>query len=222
MLQITPKIPGPPINATYSNETQFTQVMLITAPPASVLLKGVYISVEATQNPNGTLTATSIIISPPPNQRPDNQPDTHGCLGGEATRPTPAPPGPNQSPSALPDNGSCPAGSLLQKPALPPNAQMNQKTNCRQILGTVDMLQGTTLTIRDIKGTIHTFLLTTGPNATMIVKRAPIAPITLKVGTNVLVVGPAIKGVITAAGISILPIPPTPPMLPARPTQTIA
>ncbi|HEY4033197.1 MAG TPA: hypothetical protein VGL94_04455 [Ktedonobacteraceae bacterium] len=212
-LQIIPKTPGTPINATYSSTTRITERTLITTPPASVLLKGIDVSVQAIPNPNSTFTATLITLMQ------GKQPDNRGCFagkGGGLTAPG-NPPGPVNKPT-VPKKPNFPRGGQLdgggcfadrgptQKtaPAAPtPTPSASKQSTCRVISGTVELLNGNTLTIIDRQQTSHIISLTSGANATKIIKTAPATASALKVGTSVMVMGPANKGVIAASSITI-------------------
>jgi hypothetical protein len=190
-LQITPQIPGMPINAIYSSTTQVMGGMPI---PASVLLKGATIWIQAIPNPGGTFTATLIILTQ------NNQASKTGCS-----------PLPNKSnglaskqATALPPANS---GRQLGDPdcfASPLPSAATPSTGSKQALcqaiGTFVNLQGNAIMITDFHQKSHVIMLTSG---TQIKKAIPAATSALRVGTGVTIMGLPDKGAITAFAIGI-------------------
>jgi hypothetical protein len=194
-LQITPQIPGTPINAIYSSTTQIMGGMPI---PPSVLLKGASVWTQAIPNPNGTFTATLIVLTQ------NNQADKTGCS-----------PLPNKSngldsrqATALPLPSSPPAGRPLGDPdcfASPPSSAAAPSSGSKQAMcqtiGTFIQMQSNTIIIADFQQKIHTITLT---SSTQIKKAIPATASALRVGTAITIMGIANKGAITAFAIGII------------------
>ena len=190
-LQITPQIPGMPINAIYSSTTQVMGAMPI---PASVLLKGATIWIQAIPNPGGTFTATLIVLTP------NNQAGKTGCS-----------PLPNKSnglaskqATALPPANS---GSSLGDPycfASPSSSAAAPSSSSKQAIcqaiGTFVQLQGNAIMITDFQQKSHTIMLT---SSTQIRKAIPATASALRVGTGITIMGSVDKGVIRAFAIGI-------------------
>ncbi|HEX3641075.1 MAG TPA: hypothetical protein VHV10_07285, partial [Ktedonobacteraceae bacterium] len=214
------KTPGPTINATYSSTTRITQQTLVTTSPTSVLQKGIDVSIQATQNPNGTFTATSITLMQG-DQHQGGQPDGRaGCFANNGPRQRSAtgagaPGGPSNKPTVLkplspsaggqPDDRGCFGPTQKSGPANS-STQSSKQTSCRAN-GTVELLKGNILTITDRQHASHTITLTSGTNGTKIIRVAPATPSALKAGISITVMGPATKGVITALRITIGSLP---------------
>ncbi len=191
-LQITPQIPGTPINAIYSSTTHIMGGMPV---PTSVLLKGASVWIQATPNPNGTFTATLIILTP------STQAGKTGC--------SPLPnnsngPGSKQATALPPANSGRPLGDpycFASPPSSATALSSGSKQAICQAVGTFMQLQGNTIVITDFQQKSHTITLT---NSTQIRKAIPATASALRVGAGITIMGSADKGAITAFAIGII------------------
>jgi hypothetical protein len=183
---VNPKNTPPSINATYSSTTRVIQETSVTT---AALKQGANVFIQATQSANSTYTATAIIL-----MQGDQPPNIDCFPDGGPSRLSSPPAGGRQLP-----NRGCFPGGLGRGPGFgTPSGQDNN--TC--IVGTIQQLNGTILTVKDRQAKTYTITLT---KTTTLTQNAIVPATVLKPNILITVIGPNNNGVIAAFNIILHP-----------------